>query len=99
MRVMLRVTLDVQAGNRAIAENKLQQLMPQMMEQFKPEAVYFGPDGGRRTAFFFIEVKDSSQIPAITEPFFQELNATVEFIPVMNADDLRKGLADLGKRR
>ena len=34
----------------------------------------------------------TAQIPAIAEPFFQMLNATVEFIPVMNADDLRSGL-------
>jgi len=52
-----------------------------------------------RTAYFFFDMKDSSQMPAIGEPFYQELNATVEMIPCMNADDLRKGLGDLEKRR
>jgi len=35
---------------------------------------------------------DPSQIPQIAERLFQALDATVEFVPVMNPDDLRKGL-------
>ena len=37
-------------------------------------------------------MKDSAEIPAIVEPLFLGLAAKVELIPVMNADDLRKGL-------
>jgi hypothetical protein len=37
-------------------------------------------------------MKDSSEIVKIAESFFSELNARVEFFPVMNADDLKKGL-------
>jgi len=91
--------MDVQAGNRAIQENKMQQIVPKVMEQLKPEAAYFTADRGARTAYFFFDMKDSSQMPVIGEPFFQELNATVEMMPCMNADDLRKGLADLEKQR
>jgi hypothetical protein len=29
----------------------------------------------------------------IAEPLFQQMGATVEFIPIMNADELRRGLA------
>jgi hypothetical protein len=99
MRTMLRVTIDVQAGNRAIQENRMQEIMPKMMEQLKPEAAYFTTDHGVRTAYFFFDMKDSSQMPAIGEPFYQELNATVEMIPCMNADDLREGLGELQMRR
>ena len=35
---------------------------------------------------------DSSDIPAIVEPLFMGLDAEVELLPVMNTDDLRKGL-------
>ncbi|HKS96368.1 MAG TPA: hypothetical protein VJV74_09570 [Terriglobia bacterium] len=93
------MTFDVEAGNRAISENKLPQLFSQLTEQLKPEAAYFCPDHGKRTAMFFVDMKDSSQLSGIAEPFFMTLNATVEFVPVMNSDDLQKGLAEYMRRR
>ncbi len=41
------------------------------------------------------DLKDSSDLPRIAEPFFMGLNATVEFTPVMNADDLKAGLGKM----
>jgi len=41
----------------------------------------------------FFDLADPSQIVETVEPFFLGLNATTELVPVMNADDLRKGLA------
>ncbi len=66
------------------------------MESLKPEAVYFTPAGGKRSALVFFDLADSSDIPTISEPFFQKFNASVEFAPVMNAEDLQAGLAKLG---
>jgi hypothetical protein len=39
---------------------------------------------------------DASDIPSFAEPFFMELNASVELGPVMNGEDLQKGLGQLG---
>jgi len=41
----------------------------------------------------FFDMRDASDIPAIVEPLFMGLNALVEILPVMNGDDLKKGLA------
>jgi hypothetical protein len=46
----------------------------------------------------FFDMADTSQIPELIEPFFLNLNAKVELVPVMNGDDLRKGLAKLGTK-
>jgi hypothetical protein len=38
------------------------------------------------------DLQDPSQLPSITEPLFSKVNATVEMFPVMNQEDLQKGL-------
>ena len=42
---------------------------------------------------------DSSQIPQIIEPLFFAIDAAVEFLPVMNADDLKQGLEAAAAKR
>ena len=49
-------------------------------------------EDGVRTAMIFFDMLDSSDIPSIVEPLFMGIDAEVELLPVMNADDLRKGL-------
>lgn len=39
---------------------------------------------------------DSSDMVSFGEPFFMALDADVEVVPVMNADDLQKGSGKLG---
>jgi hypothetical protein len=97
MRTMMRVTIPVDAGNKAIRENSLPKLMQAFLEQFKPEAAYFFSSEGKRSALFVFDLKESSQIPSIVEPLFMGLNAAVELVPVMNADDLRSGLERVPK--
>ncbi|MFJ7969137.1 DUF3303 family protein [Streptomyces sp. NPDC096324] len=96
MRVMLRATMDTEKGNELIRNGKLPQLMQETMERLKPEAVYFTTNEGCRACYMVFDLQDSSQIPAIAEPFFMSLGAKFEIAPVMNAEDLHKGLAQLG---
>jgi len=95
MRCMLKLELDTAASNRAIADGTLPKVIEQITEKTKPEAMYFGTESGQRTAFVFFDLADTSDIPVIAEPAFGSLGAKVTFIPVMNQDDLRKGLAQL----
>jgi hypothetical protein len=62
------------------------------MSKLKPEAAYFVAEHGHRSAMMFFDMKDASEIPGIVEPLFAGLNARVELLPVMNADDLKKGI-------
>jgi hypothetical protein len=92
MRTLLKATMDVTASNKAIMDGSLPKLMQTTIEKLKPEASYFTAIDGCRACFIVFDLKDPSDIPSIAEPFFLNLNAKVEFSPVMNADDLKKGL-------
>jgi hypothetical protein len=70
----------------------LHKIFEDTMNKLKPEAAYFVAEHGHRSAMTFFDMKDASEIPAIPEPLFAGLNARVELLPVMNADDLKKGL-------
>ena len=67
------------------------------MERLKPEAAYFFSQDGLRGGLMVFDMTDVSQIPVIAEPLFMGLNAKVEFIPVMNAEDLAKALEQVAK--
>jgi hypothetical protein len=96
MRVMARISIPVEAGNKGIASGALPRLIQEAAKRWSPEAMYFTTFDGRRTAYLVLDMADSSAIPAFAEPFFNELNAEVELAPVMNGEDLQKGLSNLG---
>jgi hypothetical protein len=97
--MMLKVTMPVEAGNTAVKDGSLPRAIQALMEQVKPEAAYFYPADGKRTALFVFDMKKPSDIPAIVEPLFMGLNAAVTLTPVMNAEDLQKGLGAIAVKR
>jgi len=54
------------------------------------------PADDGRTVLLFIDLKDSSDMPANGEPFFQGLSARVTFTPVMSPQDFQAGMAKMG---
>ncbi len=92
MRVMMKASIPVEAGNKALRDGSLPKIMMAFVEQMKPEAAYFMPENGKRTAIFFFDLKDPSSIPAAAEPFFEKLNASIEMTPVMNIEDMKAGV-------
>ena len=92
MRMMLKFTLPIERGNQVASDGSLGSTMESILSQLKPEAAYFAPLDGKRAGMIFFDIADPSQIPVSVEPLFLNLNASVELVPVMNADDLRKGL-------
>lgn len=92
MRTMLRWSVPVEKGNQAIQDGLIQQTLESLLEELEPEAAYFLAEEGKRAGLIFFDMTDPAQIPQIAEPLFQNLDAAVEFVPVMNADDLRRAL-------
>lgn len=88
--------MPVESGNRAVRDGTVGTLMQRTAERWKPEAMYFTTFDGRRTAYMVLDLPDASDIPPFAEPFFTQLNAEVELAPVMNGEDLQRGLSQLG---
>ena len=65
------------------------------MKQLEPEAAYFMPDGGERGGMMFFDMKEPADIARIAEQLFQGGDAAVEFVPVMNGEDLQKALGSV----
>ena len=90
MRFLLKVVMDVEAGNRLAKAGKLGTTIQSILADLKPEAAYFLDTDGQRTGLIFFDMQDASQIPAIAEPWFLALNANIEIHPVMVPEDLAK---------
>ena len=92
MRMMMKVAIPVDAGNKGVTGGGLGKTVARFVEQAKPESSYFVADNGKRTAYFFFDLKDPSDLPSFAEPFFMELNAAIEVTPAMNLADMKAGV-------
>ena|SRR5438067_3515907 len=89
MRFLFKISIPVEAGNAAAKEGSFKAIQT-ILEQQKPEAVYFVAQEGKRTGLLVMNMEDASQIPALAEPWFLALNAAIEVTPAMIPADLQK---------
>lgn len=98
MRMLLRVSIPNETGNAAAKAGTLGSTIERILKPLKPEATYFfADDNGQRSASVIFDLKDSSDIPAVAEPWFFAFNAKVSLRPVMNVKDLAKAGDSIAK--
>lgn len=98
MRMLLRVSIPVETGNAAAKAGTLGPTIERILADLKPESAYFlADDNGQRSGSIVFDMTDTSQIPAVAEPWFLAFNAQVWFQPVMNPQDLATAGAAIAK--
>jgi hypothetical protein len=99
MRMLMNVTLPHEVFNAAVRDGSAGRKIGRILEELRPEAVYFTEQDGQRGAFLVVNLDNPSQIPALAEPWFLTFDADVKFRIAMTAEDLKKaGLEELGKK-
>ena len=99
MRMLLNVKIPHAEFNQAVRDGTAAQKLRRILEDSKPEAVYFTEQNGQRGAILIVDVPEPSKVPSFAEPWFLAFNADVEFHIAMTPEDLQKGgLEELGKK-
>ena len=88
MRMMLTASLPNEPFNSLVRAGTAGTIIQEILAQLKPEAAYFSEDNGERTGYIFFDMKDSSELPTIAEPWFLAFNARLTVRPAMNGNDL-----------
>jgi len=98
MRMLLRVSIPAETGNAAVKAGTLGSTIERILADLQPEAAYFfADDSGQRSGSIVFDLQDTSQIPAVAEPWFLAFNAKVSLRPVMNPQDLGKAGPSIGE--
>ncbi len=99
MRMLVSVAMPHEPFNTLVRTKRVGSIFRKILDELKPELVYFTEEHGRRGALLVLDVNDPSQIPVIAEPFFLNFNAECRFRIAMTPEDLEKaGLDELGEK-
>jgi hypothetical protein len=99
MRILMNVRIPHEPFNTLLREGKAGDILQRIIEELKPESIYFTEKNGTRGAVAIVDINDPSQIPSFSEPFFLNFNADCEFRIAMTPEDLGKaGLDELGQK-
>ena len=99
MKMLMKVRFPHEPFNTLVREGTVGEIIRKILDDLKPESIYFVEQEGTRGAVAIIDVADSSRIPFFAEPFFLNFNADCEFRIAMSPEDLGSaGLDELGKK-
>jgi hypothetical protein len=99
VRILLNISIPHEPFNSAVRNGTAGATIARILEDLKPEAVYFTEQDGRRGAILVVNLEQPSKVPSLAEPWFLSFNADCHFRVVMSPDELKQaGLEELGKK-
>jgi hypothetical protein len=99
MRMLMNVRIPHEPFNTLVKEGTVGEIIRRILDDLKPESIYFPEQGGTRGVVAIKDEDDPSRMPSFSEPFFLNFNADCEFRIAMSPEDLGKaGLDELGKK-
>jgi len=99
MRYLLQISIPHEPFNTHTRDGSTGSRLGRILEETRPESIYFTEQNGHRGAVAIYNIEKPSQIPAISEPWFLNFNANIEFRVAMTPEDLKQaGLDNLGKK-
>ena len=99
MRMLLNVRIPHAEFNAAVRDGTAGEKLKRILDDIKPEAVYFTEQNGQRGAILIVDMPDPSSTPSLAEPWFLTFNADVELRIVMSLEDLEKAGLDALSRK
>jgi len=97
--MLVHVKIPNEKFNGYVKDGSVGKKIKGILDETKPEAVYFTEYQGKRGAIMLVNVPDPTAIPAIAEPWFVMFDAEVEFHIVMSPADLEKsGIDNMAKK-
>jgi hypothetical protein len=99
MRMLMNVMIPPEPFNTLVREGTAGATIGKILDEVKPEAVYFTEQDGQRAMTLVVEVEGAWRVPALAEPFFLCFEADCRLRILMGPEDLeRAGLEEIGKK-
>lgn len=91
MRMIMYVTYSMERFNAAMKEGSVGSKIKRILEDIKPEVVYFGeqPDG-QRGAVVVVDIPSPDKLSAFTEPWYLTFAEKIEVRIAMTPEDIAK---------
>jgi len=92
MKFLLRLHMPTESGNKMLQDPNFPKKLESVLNQVKPEAVYFAPIEGERGIYMIVNLPSADMIAGIAEPLWTTFNCKLDLTPVMELSDLQTGL-------
>ncbi|GMQ82402.1 MAG: hypothetical protein BMS9Abin05_1854 [Rhodothermia bacterium] len=99
MRYLVHIAIPHEPFNSYVRDGSAGQKIGRILEETKPEAIYFTEEDGTRGATAVYHIENASDVPSIAEPWFLTYEAECRFRMAMSPEDLQNaGLDELGQK-
>jgi hypothetical protein len=99
MKMLINVIFPIEPFNSMVRNGTAGDIIGRIIDDIKPESIYFTEQEGCRGAVMIVEIPDASGVPVVAEPWFLNFEAHCEFRIAMTPDDLaRANLTKLAEK-